>query len=64
MIWSCPTRTSPCCLNTWVAASTESTWKAITGTFAIDNLFDSHYEQYVGFEQPGIRARAMLTARF
>ena len=40
------------------------TWKAITGTFAIDNLFDSHYEQFVGFEQPGIRARAMLTARF
>jgi iron complex outermembrane receptor protein/vitamin B12 transporter len=40
------------------------TWKAITATFAIDNLFDSHYQQYVGFEQPGVRARAMLTARF
>jgi outer membrane cobalamin receptor len=40
------------------------TWRAITATFAIDNLFDSHYQQYVGFEQPGVRARAMLTARF
>jgi outer membrane receptor protein involved in Fe transport len=40
------------------------TWKAVTATFAIDNLFDSDYEQYVGFVQPGIRARAMVTARF
>jgi iron complex outermembrane receptor protein/vitamin B12 transporter len=40
------------------------TWKAVTATFAVDNLFDSHYEQYVGFVQPGIRARAMVTARF
>ncbi len=40
------------------------TWKAVTATFAIDNLFDSDYEQYVGFTQPGIRGRAMVTARF
>jgi iron complex outermembrane receptor protein/vitamin B12 transporter len=40
------------------------TWKAVTATFAVDNLFDSNYEQYVGFVAPGIRARAMVTARF
>jgi vitamin B12 transporter len=40
------------------------TWKAITTTFAIDNLFNSDYQQYVGFTSPGIRGRAIVTARF
>jgi outer membrane receptor protein involved in Fe transport len=39
-------------------------WKALTATIAIDNLFDSEYEQYIGFANPGRRARAMLSARF
>ncbi len=33
-------------------------------TFAIDNLFDEMYEQYVGFVDPGVRARAGVSARF
>lgn len=32
-------------------------WRKLSATFAIDNLLDDHYEQFVGFEQPGIRAR-------
>jgi vitamin B12 transporter len=39
-------------------------WKAFTATVAVDNLFDSDYEQYVGFTNPGRRARAMVSARF
>jgi vitamin B12 transporter len=40
------------------------TWKAFTATLAVDNVFNSHYEQYVGFSVPGVRGRAMLSARF
>ena len=40
------------------------TWKAFTATVAVDNLFDSPYEQFDGFASPGRRARAMLSARF
>jgi iron complex outermembrane receptor protein/vitamin B12 transporter len=40
------------------------TWKAFTATLAIDNVFDSNYEQFVGFANPGRRARAMVSARF
>ena len=29
-------------------------WCGLTATFAIDNLLDDHYEQFVGFEQPEI----------
>ena len=32
-------------------------WRKLSATFAIDNLLDDHYEQFVGFAQPGIRAR-------
>lgn len=32
-------------------------WRNLSATFTIDNLLDDHYEQFVGFEQPGIRAR-------
>jgi outer membrane receptor protein involved in Fe transport len=39
-------------------------WKAFTATVAVDNLFDSDYEQYVGFTNFGRRARAMVSARF
>ncbi len=38
--------------------------KAFTLTVAIDNLFDEQYEQYVGFVDPGRRARAGISARF
>jgi iron complex outermembrane receptor protein/vitamin B12 transporter len=40
------------------------TRKHITLTFAVDNLFDERYEQYVGFVDPGVRARAGISARF
>jgi vitamin B12 transporter len=39
-------------------------WKVFTATVAVDNLFDSDYEQYVGFTNFGRRARAMVSARF
>ena len=32
-------------------------WRKLTATFAVDNLLDDRYEQFVGFEHPGIRAR-------
>ncbi len=36
----------------------------VTITFAVDNVFDERYEQYVGFVDPGVRARAGIAARF
>jgi iron complex outermembrane receptor protein/vitamin B12 transporter len=40
------------------------TYKQVMLTFAVDNLFDERYEQYVGFVDPGVRARAGISARF
>ena len=39
-------------------------WRQVTATFAIDNLFDERYQQFPGFENPGIRARASLSGQF
>ncbi len=39
-------------------------WRNLSATFAIDNLLDDHYEQFVGFEQPGIRARVGIGYSF
>ena len=39
-------------------------WRKLSATFAIDNLLDDHYEQFVGFEQPGIRARVGVAYSF
>ena len=38
--------------------------KQFTLTLAVDNLFDERYEQYVGFVDPGRRARAGVAASF
>jgi vitamin B12 transporter len=35
--------------------------RRMTATVAVDNLFDRHYEQFVGFANPGRRARALLS---
>lgn len=35
-----------------------------TITAAIDNVFNKRYEQFVGFQNPGVRFRLALTARF
>jgi iron complex outermembrane receptor protein/vitamin B12 transporter len=39
-------------------------WRELTAIFAIDNLFNEKYQQYVGFENPGIRARASVQVSF
>jgi outer membrane receptor protein involved in Fe transport len=39
-------------------------WRQVTATFAIDNLFDERYQQFPGFENPGIRARASIAGKF
>ncbi len=46
-------------LDSYVRADVALTykWRNLSATFAIDNLLDDNYEQFVGFEQPGIRAR-------
>ncbi|PWT71048.1 MAG: hypothetical protein C5B46_08865 [Proteobacteria bacterium] len=31
-------------------------WKQLAAIFAVDNLFNEKYQQFVGFENPGIRA--------
>ena len=33
-------------------------------TFAIDNALNDKYQQFIGFENPGIRARAGIGYRF
>ncbi len=40
-------------INTWLAA-----------TAAIDNVFDKKYDQFVGFENPGVRVRVGVSAQF
>ena len=40
------------------------TLERVTLSVAIDNLFDERYEQFVGFADPGVRARAGISARF
>ena len=44
--------------------SADYSYKRVVFTFAVDNLFDERYEQYVGFVDPGRRARAGITAQF
>lgn len=44
--------------------SADYSYKQVVLTFAVDNLFDERYEQYVGFVDPGRRARAGIAARF
>jgi outer membrane receptor protein involved in Fe transport len=39
-------------------------WRQLTTTLAIDNLFNEHYEQFVGFTAPGVRGRVSVSARF
>jgi vitamin B12 transporter len=39
-------------------------YKWLTAAFNIDNLFDKKYQQFVGFENPGRRARISLSANF
>ena len=39
-------------------------WRNLLATFAIDNLLDERYEQFVGFQQPGIRARVGVGYNF
>ncbi|MEO6021932.1 MAG: TonB-dependent receptor [Burkholderiales bacterium] len=39
-------------------------WKQLTATFAIDNLLNDKYQQFIGFENPGIRARAGIGYSF
>ncbi|HZP87351.1 MAG TPA: TonB-dependent receptor [Burkholderiales bacterium] len=39
-------------------------WRQLTTTLAIDNLFNEHYEQFVGFTVPGRRGRISVSARF
>lgn len=40
------------------------TFRWLTVTAAVDNVFDERYEQFIGFENPGRRARLSLSARF
>jgi len=44
--------------------SAEYTRNRITLAFAIDNLFDEDYQEFVGFVNPGIRGRVGVSARF
>ena len=39
-------------------------WKGLTATFAVDNVLNDKYQHFIGFENPGIRARAGLGYRF
>jgi outer membrane cobalamin receptor len=39
-------------------------WQKLTATVAVDNLFNEHYQAVVGFPNPGVRLRAMLSASF
>jgi vitamin B12 transporter len=39
-------------------------WQRLTATVAVDNVFNEHYQPFVGFEDPGVRLRAALSASF
>ena len=49
---------------TLVDLSLSYRWKQLTATFAIDNALNDKYQQFIGFENPGIRARAGIGYRF
>ena len=54
-------------LDPWGRVDLSASWrvrKHLSLYLEIDNLFDSNYEEAVGFRAPGIRPRAGLTARF
>jgi len=48
--------------RTDVSYSTQ--WQNLKASFAIDNLFDQDYEEFVGFRAPGVRYRLSLSATF
>jgi vitamin B12 transporter len=49
---------------TRVDAALTYRWRNLSATFALDNLLNDKYEQFIGFEQPGIRARVGVGYRF
>jgi vitamin B12 transporter len=54
-------------LDPWGRVDLSASWrvrKHVNLYFEIDNLFDSNYEEAVGFRAPGIRPRAGVRARF
>jgi outer membrane cobalamin receptor len=54
-------------LDPWGRVDLSASWrvrKHVSLYLEIDNLFDSNYEEAVGFRAPGIRPRAGVTARF
>jgi vitamin B12 transporter len=54
-------------LDPWGRVDLSAAWrvrKHVSLYFEIDNLFDSNYEEVIGFRAPGIRPRAGVRARF
>ncbi len=49
---------------TLVDTSVSYKWRQLTATFAIDNLLNDKYQSFIGFENPGIRARVGLGYTF
>jgi outer membrane receptor protein involved in Fe transport len=54
-------------LDPWGRVDLSASWrvrKHVSLYLEIDNLFDSNYEEAIGFRAPGIRPRAGVRARF
>ena len=54
-------------LDGYARVDTSVTWtinEYLKTYFAVDNLFDTDYEQFVGFKAPGIRPRIGVQGKF
>jgi outer membrane cobalamin receptor len=64
---SVPTGRANVTLDPWGRVDLSASWrvrKNLSLYLEIDNVFDSNYEEVVGFRAPGIRPRAGVIARF